>query len=35
MDVISSCNHNLKNTSGLSILMHGDISLQDATSYDK
>ena len=26
---------NLKTTSGLSILLHGDISLTDATSYDK
>ena len=26
---------NLKNTSGLSILLHGVISLSDATSYDK
>ena len=26
---------NLKNTSGLSILLHGIISLHDATSYDK
>ena len=26
---------NLQNTSGLSILLHGVISLPDATSYDK
>ena len=26
---------NLQITSGLSILLHGDISLPDATSYDK
>ena len=26
---------NLNTTSGLSILLHGVISLQDATSYDK
>ena len=34
MDIITFP-ENLQTTSGLSILLHGIISLQDATSYDK
>ena len=34
MDIITF-RKNLKNTSGLSILLHGVISLPDVTSYDK